>query len=913
MRYQERIYIQTENSAIRNKTIPSVNMSSDICVFQSPKFYLSGATKVQCDSVTFTLDTSQFPTFGTSAYTECFGVGLNNPLCYNSTQWYTKIYEDNNLVYVNNFDTESAYSGYPTDNMFINTVVDAFQTLNYAFTHTGATFTLPKPYGVEDVRVDVSINFPLSGIGVCPAGYTATTNYEQCQKISVTGSSVYGIIYTGVSADTTSSYNYLGARFYEKIDLTKTPINVISGSPCGTNGVQTLYYNNGSGTTFNLQASKLNDLWGSGTTGSYSSRGRLNNIGIWASTSVTGVTDGTCPSQFIGFSHCLDIPSGGTYSIGIAGNNYVKFKINGQQIVNFDKWYDNFCWWHVFPIDLKSGLNVIELTGADQLSAATKSAASFGAEIYSASTSVLSGLTSTTQLDQYIVFSTKDKFNTPFDVGETSGYYCPSGYTLSTCNGYTCVKIQNTGFTQSCSGTCTSDLLTTADVGFPYINNASQGVYIVDGGINTTASIPVTFNFTGNTSTFTANSASFKYKIYKYSTDSGLFVIPPVYESDLYGYSSLTDNKLSLNIPLTNLSLDGDYLVKGYFDAPACTDFLSRLGKTIDTSDYIGGTSFQLYNSDLDYYFVAITKADTPQFSESQVSGTTQQSRYPLNQEVILVDEGTANFVDNGYTRTGSTFTLSSTYVGDILVTLNGLSLAKNVDYTINDTVLTFIGPIHIGDVITIVYTRNSTTTLISDFISVNTTIVSGVTNGEGTNTYYYNTDTEKYEIYTQRRPISGSNFIVILNGITLASNIDYYQSTSNPKRIILIGEIMIGDIITIVYTPQANVMNGITQPINTINWFIANQQNSSDGSFYLQYSNSEAFSSYVVSDTVAYQPYVTAYSGTLTLSGTVGTKWYYRVKNVKDYKSICGDAIQSTAYSEVIPVVIQSNSINSY
>jgi len=913
MRYQERIYIQTENSAIRNKTLPSVNMSSDICVFQSPKFYLSGATKVQCDSVTFTLDTSQFPTFGTSAYTECFGVGLNSPLCYNSTQWYTKIYEDNNLVYVNNFDTESAYSGYPTDNMFINTVVDAFQTLNYAFTHTGATFSLSKPYGVEDIRVDVSVDFPTTGSFSCPSGYTATTGNEQCQKITVTGASAYGIIYTGVSADTATSsagsYNYLGARFYEKIDLTKTPIN-ISGSTCGTSGLQTLFYNNGSGTTFNLQATKLNTIWGDGT---YSyTNGRLNKIGIWASTNVTGATLSTCPKQFIGFSHCLDIASGGTYSIGIAGNNYVKFKINGQQIVNLNTWYDNFLWWHVFPIDLKSGLNVIELVGADQSSPADKTLASFGAEIYSASTSVLSAVTSNAELEQYIVFSTRDKFGVPFDVGETSGYYCPSGYTLSTCNGYTCVKIENASIS-GCSGTCTSDLLTTADVGFPYINNASQGVYIVDGGINTTASIPVTFNFTGNTSTFTANSASFKYKIYKYSTDSGLFVIPPVYESDLYSYSSLTDNKLSLNIPLTNLSLDGDYLVKGYFDAPACTDFLSRLGKTIDTSDYIGGTSFQLYNSDLDYYFVAITKADTPQFSESQVSGTTQQSRYPLNQEVILVDEGTANFVDNGYTRTGSTFTLSSTYVGDILVTLNGLSLAKNVDYTINETVLTFIGPIHIGDVITIVYTRNSTTTLISDFISVNTTIVSGVTNGEGTNTYYYNTDTEKYEIYTQRRPISGSNFIVILNGITLASNIDYYQSTSNPKRIILIGEIMIGDIITIVYTPQANVMNGITQPINTINWFIANQQNSSDGSFYLQYSNSEAFSSYVVSDTVAYQPYVTAYSGTLTLSGTVGTKWYYRVKNVKNYKSICGDAIQSTAYSEVIPVVIQSNSINSY
>ena len=279
----------------------------------------------------------------------------------------------------------------------------------------------------------------------CPAGYTATTGDEQCQKITVTGASAYGIIYTGVSARTTDSYNLNGARFYEKIDLTKTPINIISGSSCGTSGLQTLYYNNGSGTTFNLQATKLNTIWGDGT---YSyTNGRLNKIGIWASTSVTGTTLSTCPKQFIGFSHCLDIASGGTYSIGIAGNNYVKFKINGQQIVNLDTWYDNFLWWHVFPIDLKSGLNVIELVGADQSSPADKTLASFGAEIYSASTSVLSAVTSNAELEQYIVFSTRDKFGVPFDVGETSGYYCPSGYVLSTCNGYTCVKIENLPFT----------------------------------------------------------------------------------------------------------------------------------------------------------------------------------------------------------------------------------------------------------------------------------------------------------------------------------------------------------------------------------------------------------------------------------------------------------------------------------
>jgi hypothetical protein len=302
----------------------------------------------------------------------------------------------------------------------------------------------------------------------CPAGYTATTNNEQCQKITITGASAYGIIYTGVSANTTSSYNYFGARFYEKIDLTKTPINM-SGNSCGVGGDQPLFYNNGSGTTFNLQATKLNTIWGDGT---YSStNGRLNKIGIWANSGVAAtlpITPGACPKQFIGFSHCLDIPSGGTYSIGIAGNNYVRFKINGQQVVNIDKWYANFYWWHVFPIDLKSGLNIIELTGADEMDGATKGDASFGAEIYSASTSVLSAVTSNAELQQYIVFSTKDKFNTPFDVGESSGYYCPSGYVLSTCNGYSCIKIENTSITATTtagsiasSGTFCSGITTT--------------------------------------------------------------------------------------------------------------------------------------------------------------------------------------------------------------------------------------------------------------------------------------------------------------------------------------------------------------------------------------------------------------------------------------------------------------------
>ena len=39
----------------------------------------------------------------------------------------------------------------------------------------------------------------------------------------------------------------------------------------------------------------------------------------------------------------------------------------------------------------------------------------------------------------------------------------------------------------------------------------------------------------------------------------------------------------------------------------------------------------------------------------------------------------------------------------------------------------------------------------------------------------------------------------------------------------------------------------------------------------------------------------------------------YYRIKNQKNYVTMCGDIVSSTAYSEIIPIVIQTNAINSY
>jgi hypothetical protein len=152
-----------------------------------------------------------------------------------------------------------------------------------------------------------------------------------------------------------------------------------------------------------------------------------------------------------------------------------------------------------------------------------------------------------------------------------------------------------------------------------------------------------------------------------------------------------------------------------------------------------------------------------------------------------------------------------------------------------------------------------------------------------------------------------------MINGITLANNIDYYQSTSNKKRIILEGDLLIGDIMTIVYFPVSNVVNGIFINNPTISWLVNNAPQLVNGYFSLEVSTGSTFNTMYYSGSTDYIVDENIYSDSFIASGSVGTTLYYRVKNTKDYETVCGVKINTTAYSETIPITIQSNSINSY
>lgn len=310
----------------------------------------------------------------------------------------------------------------------------------------------------------------------CPSGYTPTIDSDSCILTITAATSGGTFFYTGQAATNLTVYNKLGVIFYEDITNLSFPIknSGSTGSVTTQNGTpltSTQFLIDNSGRILNIVAGGVgsgmnsngnygptsiqNTLWGQGTLIS----GRLNNAGLWSS------TGNPAPplNEWLGFSYCLDINEGGTYYVGLAADNDIKLSVNNQTLVetNFYNFTANtsamtgssivFTNWHVFPITLQSGLNIIEVESLN-----IGEFAAFAAEIYSGSVSTLSGYTSTTQLSANTLFSTLNFIgqNIPLSSsGATTGtgYTCPEGYSLYTCSGSPyCVYIDKTEIVNYC-------------------------------------------------------------------------------------------------------------------------------------------------------------------------------------------------------------------------------------------------------------------------------------------------------------------------------------------------------------------------------------------------------------------------------------------------------------------------------
>jgi len=476
-------------------------------------------------------------------------------------------------------------------------------------------------------------------------------------------------------------------------------------------------------------------------------------------------------------------------------------------------------------------------------------------------------------------------------------------------------------------GTCSNSCISIGSATYPVLDSGSTGVYVID---RVTGGTEFDFEFKFSSSQFSgftnSRNLKFRYEVYKYFPASGNFRKPVLYNAGYFDKNAFSIDKggdyiLNQKIPYSSLNLDGDYLIKGYFLGDVLTDYGKRLGQQIDTSDYKFGSDNRYYNrlSFRDWYFSANYKADTPNISLTAPTTSQLGTLRVISEYITCQSATTATTICN----TGTTYVLGSDINGDVLISLNGEVLNEDLDYTLsastNQTgrtvkVLELFTGTTTGDVLTYAFVQNGDSNNFKyEIIDIDFPIVSGATGGQGDNNVYYNTTTGKYELYTELPPATGNDIYVTINGATLANNIDYYRSTSVDNRIILQGAIFSGDVINIYYNSLANVSDDIYTATHQINWTIDNAPQESNGFFTLEVANFKSFSAITQSATTDYVTNQHNYSSYVTFSGDVNTVQYYRVKNTKEYRTMCGDKIISEAYSETIPITIRYNSINSY
>ena len=425
------------------------------------------------------------------------------------------------------------------------------------------------------------------------------------------------------------------------------------------------------------------------------------------------------------------------------------------------------------------------------------------------------------------------------------------------------------------------------------MTSTSDGVHIVTNLENT---IDMDIVFTGNLDSFLVEELFFNFDVFKLNGSD--FLSPPIYTSPFYSNPSLNSYTVEPSIPIDNLNIDGEYLLKGKFNYKVCTDILSRLNLRNITTTTNLGMPYNGYNETYDFYFIAVREADIPQFTVG-ITDTNVMGNLVVVSFVVETNE--------------NVFTLDTPPQGSPMVTLNGLVLANELDYTFSALTLTLNGPTIPDDIVNMIFVGKSNTDgLVGQNIIVDGFIPSGPLGGEGNNDVYLNTTTNKYEVYTVTTPKS-SDVVITLNGVVLANGIDYYQSVTKGNRFILEGSLVVGDIVTIIYNGDLSYIGNVDTTSFAINWTILNAPQNTFGKFITEVSSDNSFVNITYTAETNYVVGQNGYSSDLFLSGAMGTELFYRVKNEKNYITISNDIIQSSAYSEIIPIVINTNSFNSY
>lgn len=262
----------------------------------------------------------------------------------------------------------------------------------------------------------------------CPPGYAMRPDgtCEGLESVPATQNPTTYI--AGLGSWGYGIYGANAGQFYEDITLKPWPIKAVNG-PCSTlpAGTCSILQDN---TSLPLIVTNevANPVWG-GDGGAITNY-RLKVSGLWTTVAPLPI------NEWIGFAYCVTLTQSKTYFIAFAVDDIAKIYLDGVLMIDHSSVGWSFRTWKIIPVTLTAGTHIIDGRVLNSGSVAT-----FGFEIYDATLAQLLAVAAPGDLDPYIVFSTADYIGQAWQTGENSGYSCPDGYSLNTCDGIVCSRI----------------------------------------------------------------------------------------------------------------------------------------------------------------------------------------------------------------------------------------------------------------------------------------------------------------------------------------------------------------------------------------------------------------------------------------------------------------------------------------
>ncbi len=310
------------------------------------------------------------------------------------------------------------------------------------------------------------------------------------------------------------------------------------------------------------------------------------------------------------------------------------------------------------------------------------------------------------------------------------------------------------------------------------------------------------FQFTGDSLFFTSQTANVRIGVYRYNTFLNSFENNPYFFT---GFSFQNGDLIkSADINQNNLIIDSDYLIKLFFSYSAKTKSICSFftGDTFESSTS-GGTTIQL-EPFLEHIFYTFEPAKKPSFIIDS-SFLSPPDGELINERLPVIESSQ------------TVFNTSFFPAGDVGLSLNGITLTRNLDFIEDDLGFLFLtgGTVASSlrnDVVTATYIKTSGDVKYVSYVYNNSTPV--LTGNTPTNLdfIYFNTDINRFVLNSSAVLINTNmaQSVIFLNGQKLTINLDYSVIVQTPNIVTFSNNISIrqNDIIQFFY-----LVNGSAPP----------------------------------------------------------------------------------------------------